>query len=176
MSRQINFYAAPADTERIHQWLLSEFPGLTLASQSQGPREHMEPTDASKPGAFWHYPISLLIPAWAKPLLKIQELGPRYPGEFYLGGQDNPVIEYRPAQWDEVDKVATATRFYWSYDGVLPKEALRQIDKLFRWVQRNTTTGGGMTFRFFPGAASTARFLRQGPKSPLLPNPLLQAA
>lgn len=40
MSRQTTFYATPADTERIHKWLLSEFPGVRLVSQRRGPREH----------------------------------------------------------------------------------------------------------------------------------------
>lgn len=174
MSRQINFYAAPEDTENIHQWLLTEFPGLTLVSQRRGPREHTVPIDASLPGAFWHYPVSLLLPAWFKPLLRIEDLGERFPGEFFVSEHENPVIEYRPGGWDESQKIATSTRFYWAYKGPLTIEATRQANKLFRWVQKNTITAEGMSFRFFPVAARTARFVRQDIKSPLRPNPLLQ--
>ncbi len=174
MSRQINFYAAPEDTERIHQWLLAEFPGLTLVSQRRGPREHTVPIDASLPRAFWHYPVSLLVPVWFKPLLRIEDLGERFPGEFIINALDNPVIEYRPGEWDESQKIAIPTRFYWAYKGPLPVEAIRQVNKLFRWVQKNTITAESMSFRFFLVAARTARFVRQDLKSPLRANPLFQ--
>src|SRR5262245_30253959 len=101
MSRQTNFYAAPEDTERVHQWLLTEFPGLTIVSQRRGPREHMVPIDANQPGAFWRYPMNCLVPVWAKPLLYIEDLSDRFPGEFIVSAHDSPVIEYHPCQWEE---------------------------------------------------------------------------
>ena len=174
MSRQINFYAAPEDTERIHQWLLSEFPGLTLVSQRKGPREHTIPVDASQPRAFWRYPVSLLVPAWAKPLLHVEDLSPNFPGQYIVSCRTSPVIEYEPCHWDEAERIATSSRFFWAYPGELPDDATKQIDKLFRWVQRSTIAPKGMTFRFFPVAASAARHVRQGINSALRPNPLLQ--
>lgn len=173
MSRQTNFYAAPADTERIHQWLLSEFPGLTLVSQRRGPRAHTVPLDASKPNSFWHYPVSFLVPVWAKPILNAEDLGDRFPGEFIINAQDNPVIEYRPSHWDEATKTVTSSRFYWAYSGELPDEAERQINRLFGWVQRNTTPVKGF-FRFFPIAAQTAPFARDWVTDKPKPNPLFQ--
>ena len=161
MSRQTNFYAAPADTDRIHQWLLAEFPGLTLVSHQRGPKEHTIPIDASTPGAFWKYPAGALVPIWAKPLLKVEDLSPDYPNEFYIATRDNPIIEYHPCPWDETTKTVTRSRFYWAYSGQLPKEALRQINKLFRWVQRSTVPAEGTFVRFFPEAAQSVRFLRQ---------------
>lgn len=174
MSRQINFYAAPADTERIHQWLLSEFPGLTVISQRKGPREHTIPADASQPRAFWRYPVSLLVPAWAKPLLHVEDLSPNFPGQYIVSCRTSPVIEYEPCHWDEAERTATSSRLFWAYSDELPDEAIRQIDKLFRWVQRSTVSAEGMTFRFFPTAANTARFVRQGVTGSLRPNPLSQ--
>lgn len=161
MSRQINFYAAPADTDRIHQWLLTEFPGLTLVSPRRGPKAHTEPMDASTPGAFWHYPISALVPVWAKPLLVVEDLSPDYPDEFVIRPRDNPVIEYGPCHWDESTKTVTRSRFYWAYSGELPADCLRQVNKLFRWVQQNTIEIKGPFWRFFPVAAETAQFTRQ---------------
>jgi hypothetical protein len=175
MSRQINFYAAPEDTERMHQWLLSEFPGLSLVSQRKGPREHTVPVDASEPKAFWRYPVSLLVPAWAKQLLHVEDLSPEFPGQYIVSCRTSPVIEYQPCHWDEAERIATSSRFFWAYPGELPDEAARQIDKLFRWVQRNTVTAQGKTFRFFPTAANTARSVRQNLTGSLRPNPLLQA-
>jgi hypothetical protein len=174
MSRKTYFYAAPADTERIHQWLLSEFPGLTLVSQRRGPREHTIPIDASTPGAFWHYPVSCLVPIWAKPLLQVEDLSDRFPDEFIITAQDSPVIEYRPCHWDEATQTVTSSRFYWAYSGELPADAIRQIDKLLRWVQRNTVPVKGPFFRFFPEAQSTACFVRNHLKDKPKPNPFLQ--
>lgn len=174
MSRQINFYAAPADTERLHKWLLSAFPGLTLISQRKGPREHTIPVDASQPRAFWRYPVSLLVPAWAKPLLHIEDLSPNFPGQYIVSCRTSPVIEYEPCHWDEAERIATSSRLFWAYSDELSDEANRQIDKLFRWVQRNTVSAQGMAFRFFPTAASTARSVRQGVTGSLRPNPLSQ--
>lgn len=174
MSRQTNFYAAPADTERIHQWLLSEFPGLSLVSQRRGPREHTVPIDASTKGAFWHYPVSCLIPRWARPLIQVEDLGDRFPGEFMVTAQNSPVIEYHPCHWDETAAIVTRSRFYWAYAGEVPAEAKRQLDKLFRWVQRNTVTAEKMSFRFFPVAAASARYVRQDVTGSLRPNPLFQ--
>lgn len=173
MSRQINFYAAPEDTERIHQWLLTEFPGLTLVSQRRGPREHTIPLDASTPEAFWRYPVSLLVPSWAKPLLCVDDMSPKFPDQFKVNYHSSPVIEYEPCHWDDVAKIASSSRFYWAYSGDLPDGALDQINKLFRWVQRNTETADKRSFRFFPQAARTARFVRQGLMGSLWPNPLL---
>lgn len=175
MSRQINFYAAPGDTERIHQWLLSEFPGLTLVSQRKGPREHFIPVDASQPQAFWHYPVSLLVPAWARQLLHVENLSPQFPNQYMVSCRTSPVIEYEPCPWNEAEGIATSSRFFWAYPGELPDEPTRQINKLFRWVQRNTVLAEGMTFRFFPIAASAARFVRQGRTGSLRPNPLFHA-
>lgn len=174
MSRQINFYAAPGDTERIHQWLLSEFPGLTLVSQRKGPLEHTIPVDASQPQAFWRYPVSLLVPAWAKQLLHVEDLSPKFPDQYIVSCRTSPVIEYEPCHWDETGRIATSSRFFWAYSGELPDEATRQINKLFRWVQRNTVTAQGMSFRFFPIAATAARFVRQGLTGSQRPNPLFQ--
>jgi hypothetical protein len=84
------------------------------------------------------------------------------------------VIEYEPCHWDEAERIATSSRLFWAYSDELPDEANRQIDKLFRWVQRNTVSAQGMAFRFFPTAASTARFVRQGVTGSLRPNPLSQ--
>lgn len=176
MSRQINFYAAPEDTEQIHQWLLSEFPGLAIVSQRKGPREHTIPVDASEPKAFWRYPVSLLVPAWAKPSLHVEDLSPKFPGQYIVSCRNSPVIEYEPCHWDETERIATSSRFFWAYPGELSDEATRQIDKLFRWVQRNTVKAEGMTFRFFPVAASTARFVRQGLTGSLRPNTLFQSS
>lgn len=175
MSRQINFYAAPADTARIHQWLLAEFPGLTLVSQRRGPAEHMVPVDASAECAFWRYPVSLLVPAWAKPRLAAKYLGDRFANEFIISAHDSPVIEYHPCLWDEENQIATASRFYWAYAGELPAEALRQVNKLLRWVQRSTVAVPGPFFRFFPDAAQTARFVREHPSDKPKENPLFQA-
>lgn len=172
MSRQINFYAAPEDTERIHQWLLSEFPGLSLVSQRKGPREHTIPVDASEPKAFWRYPVSLLVPAWAKQSLHVEDLSPEFPGQYIVSCRTSPVIEYEPCHWDETERIATSSRFFWAYPGELSDEATRQIDKLFRWVQRNTVRAEGMTFRFFPLAAASARYVRQGLTGSPRPNPL----
>jgi len=177
MSKQINFNAAPADTERIHQWLLTEFPGLTFVSQGRGPREHTVPIDASTPGAFWHYPVSLLVPLWAKPLLYVEDLGDRFPNEYIITAQDSPVIEYSPCHWDAATQTVTSSRFYWAYSGELPAEALSQINKLFRWVQRNTiaTPVKGPFCRFFPVAARNARFARQALTWTARPNPLYES-
>lgn len=175
MSRQINFYAAPADTERIHQWLLSEFPGLTVISQRKGPREHTIPADASQPRAFWRYPVSLLVPAWAKQFLQVEDLSPKFPDQYIVNCRTSPVLEYEPCHWDEAERIATSSRFFWAYPGELPDAATRQINKLFRWVQRNTITAEGMAFRFFPIAASTARQVRQDLTGSLRPNPSFQA-
>ncbi len=175
MSRQINFYAAPGDTERIHQWLLSEFPGLTLVSQRKGPREHTIPFDAIQPQAFWRYPVSLLVPAWAKQLLHVEDLSPKFPNQYIVSCRTSPVIEYEPCHWDDAEQIATSSRLFWAYPGELPDEATRQINKLFRWVQRNTVTAEGMSFRFFPIAATAARFVRQGLTGSLRSNPLCQA-
>lgn len=172
MSRQTNFYAAPADTERIHQWLLSEFPGLTLVSQQRGPREHTVPVDASSPGAFWRYPVSCLIPVWAKPLIQVEDIGDRFPGELVVTAQRSPIIEYHPCHWDETTSTVTRGRFYWAYNGEVSTEAQRQLDKLFRWVQRNTVTAENMSFRFFPAAATNARYVRQNLTGSLRNNPL----
>lgn len=172
MSRQTNFYAAPADTELIHQWLLSEFPGLSLVSQQRGPREHTEPVDASTSGAFGRYPVSCLIPRWARPLVQVEDLGERFPGEFIVTAQNSPVIEYLPCHCEEATATVTRGRFYWSYAREVPVEAKRQLDKLFRWVQRNTVTAENMSFRFFPVAAESARFIRQDLAGSLRPNPL----
>lgn len=172
MSRQINFYAAPEDTERIHQWLLSEFPGLTLVSQRKGPRENTIPVDASEPKAFWRYPVSLLVPAWAKRLLHVEDLSPKFPNQYIVSCRISPVIEYAPCHWDEAERIAASSRLFWAYPGELPDEATRQISKLFRWVQRNTITVEGMAFRFFPAAASAARYVRQDLTGSLRPNPI----
>lgn len=176
MSRQINFYAAPEDTERIHQWLLSEFPGLTLVSQRKGPREHTIPADASQPQAFWRYPVSLLVPAWAKQSLQVDDLSPKFPGQYIVSCRTSPVIEYEPCHWDEAERIVTSSRFFWAYPGELPEEATKEIDKLFRWVQRSTVAAKGMAFRFFPAAASTAGYVRQTLTGSLRPNPLFQTA
>ena len=174
MSRQTSFYAAPADTEQIHQWLLSEFPGLSLVSQRRGPREHTVPIDASAPGAFWRYPVSCLVPMWARPLIQVEDLNDRFPGEFNVSAQNSPVIEYHPCHWEETTSTVTRSRFYWAYSGDLPVEATRQINKLFRWVQRNTVAVEGPFWRFFPVAARTARFARQELTWKSEANPLLQ--
>jgi len=174
MSRQTNFYAAPADTERIHQWLLAEFPGLTLVSQRRGPREHTVPIVASAQEAFWHYPVSCLVPQWAEPLLYIEDLSYRFPGEYVISAKTSPVIEYSPCHWDEVTQTVTSSRFYWSYSGELPADATRQINKLFRWVQQNTVSVKGPFFRFFPEAQSAARFVRDHLKWKPKPNPFIQ--
>lgn len=175
MSRQVNFYAAPADTEMIHSWLLSEFPELTLVSQRRGPLEHTIPIDASKPGAFWHYPVSLLVPVWAKLHLHAEELSPARPNQFRIRVQDNPVIEYQPCPWDEWTKTVTRSRFFWAYAGDISEEARRQVDKLFRWVQRNTVSADGPFWRFFPAAAQSAHFARQELDWEPEPNPLFSA-
>lgn len=174
MSRQVNFYAAPADTEMIHRWLLSEFPSLTLVSQRKGPREHSVPIDASEPGAFWRYPVSCLIPLWARPLLHVRDLAPDFPGQFSVSAKTSPVIEYCPCDWEEVTSTVTRSRFYWSYSGELPAEATSQLNKLFRWVRQNTVAVEGPFFRFFPIAAQTARFARQHLTWKPEPNPLFQ--
>lgn len=173
MSRQINFYAAPEDTEQIHQWLLSEFPGLALVSQRKGPREHTIPVDASEPRAFWRYPVSLLVPAWAKQHLHVEDLSPKFPNQYIVSCRTSPVIEYEPCHWDDAERIATSSRFFWAYPGELPDESTRQINKLFRWVQRNTETAEGMTFRFFPRAAASARYVRHDRSGSLRPNPML---
>jgi hypothetical protein len=174
MGRQTNFYAAPADTAQIHQWLLAEFPGLTIVSQRRGPRQHTVPIDASVPRAFWHYPVSLLIPVWAKPLLIIEDLSPEFPDQFRLSCHSSPVIEYAPCHWDEASQTVTSSRFYWAYSGQLPPESTRQINQLLRWVQRNTVPVKGPFFRFFPQAAQTARFAREHSNYRPKPNPLYQ--
>jgi len=172
MSRQINFYAASEDTERMHQWLLSEFPGLSLVSQRKGPREHTIPVDASASNAFWRYPVSLLVPTWAKQLLQVEDLSAEFPGQYIVSCRISPVIEYEPCHWDEAEQIATSNRLFGAYPGELPDEAARQIDKLFRWVQRNTIRAKGMTFRFFPLAAAAVRYVRQGLSGSLRPNSL----
>lgn len=174
MSRQINFYAAPADTDKLHKWLLSEFPGLTLVSQQRGPRDHTIPIDANQPGAFGRYPVCCLVPTWAMPLLCVENLARTFSDEFIVTVQDSPVIEYHPSDWDEPTATVTRGRFYWAYSGELPAEAVRQVNKLFRWVQRNTVAVEGPFWRFFPMAAHTARFARQGLNWKPEPNPLFQ--
>lgn len=174
MSRQTNFYAAPTDTDHIHQWLLSEFPGLGLISQRKGPREDTVPIDASEPKAFWHYPVSLLVPVWARPLLYPEELSPDFPNQFRVSCHSSPVIEYAPCHWDESTQTVTSSRFYWAYPKQLPDEAMRQIDKLFRWVPRNTVPVEGPFFRFFPRAAQTARLVRDNLVDRPRTNPLFQ--
>lgn len=174
MSRQVNFYAAPADTEAIHRWLLTEFPGLTLVSQKKGPREHTVPIDASEPTAFWRYPVSCLIPVWAKPLACTEDLAPDFPGQFIVTAQNSPVIEYSPCQWEDSTQTVTRSRFYWAYEGTIPKDGARQLNKLFRWVHESTIAVEGPFWRFFPVAARTARFARQGSTWKPEPNPLFQ--
>ena len=129
---------------------------------------------ASTPGAFWRYPVSCLVPMWANPLIQVEDLGDRFPGEFNVSAQNSPVIEYHPCHWEETTSTVTRSRFYWAYSGDLPVEATRQINKLFRWVQRNTVAVEGPFWRFFPVAAQTARFARQELTWKSEANPLFQ--
>lgn len=170
MSKQVNFYAAPGDTEMIHRWLLEEFPGLMVVSKRRGPLEHTQPMPATEPQAFWRYAASALVPAWARPLLHVEDLAPEFPGEFIVTAQDSPVIEYRPGGWDPATQTATATRFYWAYTGELPSSAIRQVNRLFDWVRSHTEAIPKSLFRIFPVAAKTARFLAPHVGSPK-PNP-----
>lgn len=134
VSKQINFFANAVDTERIHDWLRREFPGLAVIRGNRGSLDELKSRVADDSLAYAE--MLLLVPGWARERVVPESAeSERHPDLFAVDLHKNPAIEYSLCRSDSQGDSVWIGRFYWAYGGELAADERRQIDRLLRWVR-----------------------------------------
>jgi hypothetical protein len=172
VSKQINFFAHPMDTQRFHDWLLCQYPGIVFIKGKRGPMSGLSLSPLGHEAIMNSAGKLFLVFDWGKQSIVYDSLDDIYPGDYVVDSHKSPVIEYSPSLLDEATKSLRVGRIYWAFKGSLPTEQHHEIRALFSWIRANSKPiPGDKVFRIFEFAAHHVRLLKPW-AGPLETNPL----